>query len=104
MGGRGVEDFRRARAKLAGERHRFLRRVVGQAQDHEIDAGHEVALGARVLALVGVDADDLDVGARRQQLADQKTRRARLAIDENFAVICAAMSQTPGRKRSAPCS
>ena len=45
------------RAELVGERDRFLRRVVGQAEHDEIDRRHHVALaGGRVLALVGVDA------------------------------------------------
>ncbi len=40
---------------------RLARRGVVQAQDHQVDAGHQFALGGCVLAQLGVDADQLDL-------------------------------------------
>jgi hypothetical protein len=51
MRGAGVEQFGRAVAKLVCDRRRLARRVVGQAQDHEINLGHHAAPRGWVLAL-----------------------------------------------------
>jgi len=52
MRGRRVEQTRRALAQFVAELDRLARGVVGQAQDRQVDAGEQIALGARILALL----------------------------------------------------
>jgi len=55
MRGRRVEQTRRALAQFVAELDRLARGVVGQAQDRQVDAGEQIALGARILALLPGD-------------------------------------------------
>ncbi len=87
VGGGGVDDARRAplgERDLGDHGGRLAGRVVVQAEDHEVDAGHELALGGRVLAPLGRDAHELDLGHVREALADEQSGGAGLAVDEYF--------------------
>jgi hypothetical protein len=80
----GVDDAWPAARQLVDHRHRFARRVVVQAQNDQVDGGHDVALGGRVLAPRGVDADQLDAGQAVQPLANLQAGGAGFAVDENL--------------------
>jgi hypothetical protein len=72
--------------------HRLARRVVVQAQDDEIDLGHEFAFGRRVLAAIGRDAHHLDGGHALQPLANLQPGGAGFAVDENLGHGRSALS------------
>ena len=78
---------------------RLARRVVVQAEDDQVDARDQRALGLRVLAQGGGDAHELDPGQRLQALANLQARGARLSVDEYLGHGTHSFShglQTPG--------
>jgi len=83
--GRGVDDLDRA-AGLGGDRvhhgRGFARGVVVQAEDDQIDARDQRALGLRVLAQRGIDARQFDPRQRLQALANLQAGGAGLSVDE----------------------
>ncbi len=83
MRGRGVDDAGAIGAEAVGERHRLARGVIGQAQHHDIDLGHQGFARGRILAPFSIDRPDLEAGGIRQPLADFEAGRARFTIDEN---------------------
>jgi hypothetical protein len=85
--GGGVDDLGFLGRQLVDQRDRFAGRVVVQAQHHEVDAGHEFALGVHVLAQLGRDAHELDLRHRLQPLANLKAGGAGFAVDENLGHI-----------------
>ena len=70
------------RAELVGNADRFLRRIVGQAEDDQIDLRHHVAARGRILALVLSDTLDVDVALPIKPLTVQASRYRR-AIDKH---------------------
>ncbi len=76
---RGVEQ---PHAGLADRLRHFLRRVVGQAENGDVDLAHQLQPRVEILALVGIDRNQLDAGHARQTLADAQPRGARFAVDE----------------------
>ena len=63
---------------------RFARGIVVQAQDHQVDAGHQLALGRGVLAQLGRDAHQLDLRHLLEPLANLQAGGAGLAVDEDL--------------------
>ena len=57
---------------------------VGQAEDRDIRRRKGIAPRRRILAPRGVDAQQVDVAAPRQALADLQAGRSRLAVDEHL--------------------
>jgi hypothetical protein len=55
-----------------------------QAQDHQVDAGHQFALGRRVLAPFGRDAHQLDLRHLLQPLPDLQAGGAGFAVNEDL--------------------
>jgi len=79
--GAGVDD---AGARVGHQRRRLLGRHIGQAQKGHIGGVEQARALGRVLAALGVDAQQLDVGALRQHLVDAQARRAFLTVDEDL--------------------
>ena len=84
MGGGGVDDLGLLAGQLVDQRDRFARRVVVQAQHHEVDAGHQVALGIGVFAQFGSDAHQFDLRHRLEPFADLQAGGTGFAVDENL--------------------
>ena len=82
-GGR-IDDARLAAPQAVDQRHGLARRIVVQAQHDQVHAGHQVSLGAGVLAQLGRDAHELDLGHERQALADLQAGGAGFAVNENL--------------------
>ena len=61
---------------------------VGQAQEGHVGGIQQAGALGGVLALVGVDAQHLDVGALREILVDAQAGRAFLAVDEDAVSSC----------------
>ena len=80
----GVDDARLLARQRVDHGHRFACRVVVQAQDDQIDTGHDLALGVGVLAFGRVDADEIDARHVRQPLANLQPGGAGFAVDENL--------------------
>ena len=80
--GAGVDQAGR---RVGDERGRFARRRVGQAQEGDIGGVEQARAFGRVLALVGVDAQHLDV-ALREILVDAQAGRAFLAVDKTRGI------------------
>ena len=59
--GAGVQHFRRGVAQACGHGSGFFGRVVGQAEDHEVDLGHQVTPSGWVAASFGRKAAQGDV-------------------------------------------
>ena len=78
--GAGVDD---AGVGVGHEGHRLAGRRVGQAQEGHVGGVQQACALGRVLALVGVDLQHLDVTARGQVLVDAQAGRAFLAVDED---------------------
>ena len=64
---RGVDDAGR---RVFGQRHRFPRRIVGQAEEGDIGGVDQPLALGRVLAFVRVDAQHLDIVALREVFVD----------------------------------
>ncbi|MNV79215.1 hypothetical protein D3C71_1727570 [compost metagenome] len=64
--------------------HGLARSVVVQAQDHQVHAGNQRALGGRILAQFGGNADQVDAGHSLQPFADLQTGGAGFAVNEHF--------------------
>ena len=69
---------------VVDQRHAFLRRIVGQAQDRDIGRVEEVGARGRILAPLGRDRDDLEVVAAGKPRPDLQAGRAVFAVDEDF--------------------
>jgi hypothetical protein len=63
--------------------HGLACRVVVQAQHHQVHARNQFALGGRVLAQLGRNAHQLDLGHGLQAFADLQTRGAGFAINKD---------------------
>lgn len=83
MRGRGIDEARRIGPEPLPHRHRVLRGIIRQAEDHDIGLGEQSPLGLNVLALLGGDGDKADRLLVREALADLQAGRSRLAINEN---------------------
>jgi len=83
MRGGGVEQPRPVGAEALDNIGRFAGRVVGQAENGEIDRGQQFGLGAGILAPLGVDRDELDARVRPELLPDLEPGGAGLAVDED---------------------
>src|SRR5260221_989535 len=80
--------MRRAAVEHAGARvgdhgDRLARRLVGQAEDRDIDLVQKAPALVIVLAALRVDADELDIVATAQTGADLQASRAVLTVDED---------------------
>jgi hypothetical protein len=82
--GAGVDHPRTGVAGAVQQRHGGARRVIGQAQDHAVGCVDDVALGRFILGALARQADDLDVAAASQPLADLESGGAVFAVDEDF--------------------
>ncbi len=80
MGGGGVDD---AGAIVVDQRHALTRRIVGQAQDHEIGIVQRRAPRRGILAQIAVERDEIDLGAPGQPFADFQAGGAGSAVDED---------------------
>ena len=80
MRGRGVDD---PHAGAGNQADRLARRIVGQAEDDGVGAVEEFGAGRSVLALVGRDRQELEIGAAFQPLPDLQAGGAGLAVDED---------------------
>ena len=81
MRGRGVDH---ACAGVADQRHAFLRRIVGQAEDGDVGLAQEIGACGRVLAALDRDRDDLDVVAAGKPRPDLQAGGAVFAVDEDL--------------------
>ncbi len=81
MRGRGVDH---AGGVVLDQRHAFLRRIVGQAEDGDIGGVEEALALLLVLALLGRDRDELEVATGGEALADLQTRGTGFAVDEDL--------------------
>ena len=79
--------FGAAFAQAVGECHGFPRRIVRQAQHHQVHLRHHVAAGGRVPAALGGQAAQLDAGQRGEALADAEARGAGFAVDEDAGLV-----------------
>ena len=84
MGGGRVDHPRRVGAHRVDEMGRLFRRLVGQAEDDDVDFAIELLLGGRVLARLGRQARELDAGQARELVPDLQAGGARFAVDEDF--------------------
>jgi len=80
----GVDDLGLGAGQLVDQRDRLARGVVVQAKHHQVDAGHQFALGGRVLSQLGGDAHEFDLRHRLQTFADLEAGGAGFAVDENL--------------------
>lgn len=114
VGGGGVDDPCRE-AGVVRDRDDLLRRRIGQAEDRHLGLGKGGKAGGNILPQRRVDADERDVFATFQSLADLQTRRADIPIDEDlvchrsapfrkarpiYALGVRSKDQTPGRDGS----
>ena len=76
--GAGVQELGRRIAQAVGERRRFARRIIGQAEDDEVHLRHHVAPRGGIAAAIGGQALQLDVGQRAQAIADAQASGSRL--------------------------
>ncbi len=81
VGGRGVDD---AGVGILDQGDGFAGGVVRQAKDDGVGGIEGGSAGVQVLALVIGQAQQLDVAARRQALADLQAGRAGLAVDKDL--------------------
>src|SRR5947209_1736069 len=99
MRGRGVEQFRPVVAESVDKLHRLLRRVVRQTKNCDIHIPQQLALRPVILALLCRDADDIDIAAGGELLADFESGRTRFPVDENFGdhlpVLAARLTPAP---------
>jgi hypothetical protein len=79
-GGAGVDQ---AGARIADHGRSFARGGIRQAQERDVGEVQQPGALGRILALVGIDAQQLDVAAPAQVLVDAQARRALLAIDKD---------------------
>ena len=79
----GIEYLGAIGAKPVDERHRLLGGGVGQAEDDEVDFPQQRLLGGRILAQFRRQTLEHDTVEARESLADTKTGRACLAVDED---------------------
>ena len=84
MRSRGVDDLGLVAGQRVDHGHRFARCVIVQAQDHQIDLGHQIALGGRVFAQLGRDADQFNLRHGLQAFADLQAGGTGFTIDKNF--------------------
>ena len=82
MRGRGVDDPHLA---TLGQRYRFTCGIVRQAQHCEIGGAEGIAPGAGVLALLLVEQDQFEFGARGEPFDDLEPGGAGGAVDEDLA-------------------
>jgi hypothetical protein len=68
---------------VADQADRLARRVVRQAEDHQVGGVEQLGPGGGVLAAFGRDRQQLEVRAADQPLADLQAGGAGLAVDEN---------------------
>ena len=78
--GAGVDQ---AGLRVRDQRRGLARGGIGQAQEGDVGGVQQARALGGVLALVGVDAQHLDVLALRRVLVDAQPGRAFLAIDEH---------------------
>ena len=71
------------RAHRVDQTRRLFRRLVRQAEDHDVDFAVELLLGGRVLARFRRQADELEAGDARELLPDLQAGGARFAVDED---------------------
>ncbi|MDT4864815.1 hypothetical protein FQZ97_995880 [compost metagenome] len=64
-----------------------------QAEDHQVHARHQFALGSGVLALLRRDAHQFDLGHRDEPLADLQAGGAGLAVDEDLGHLIRSYSE-----------
>ncbi len=83
VGGAGIDDLRTLGAHRVDHRHGLARRVVRQAEHHQVGRFQHLALGDRVLAALGRDRAQRDTGQPRQALADAEAGGAGFAVDED---------------------
>jgi hypothetical protein len=69
--------------RVRHQRHRLARGGVGQAQEGHVGGVEQPCALGGVLALVGVDLQQLDVAPAGQHLVDAQAGRALLAVDEH---------------------
>jgi hypothetical protein len=84
VGGGGVDH---AGGVRLDQRHRLASGVVGQAQDGHVRAVQRVATGVDILADRVGQADERQVAAALQALADLQTRGAGLPVDEHLVHV-----------------
>ena len=78
---RGIDD---AGVRVIDERHRFLGRVVRQAQESHIGFVDQALALGQILAFVCVDLEDRDVAALGEVFVDLQAGGAFLTVDKNF--------------------
>ena len=72
------------RRVVVDEADRLLRRIVRQAEDDGVGRVQQLGARGRVLALAGIDRDELQVAPALQPLADLQAGGAGFAVDEDF--------------------
>ena len=78
---RGINDARR---RIADQRLALLRRLVRQAQDHDVGLVQRFFPRARILALLLAQRNEVEIVAALQPRPDLQPRRPRFAVDENL--------------------
>ena len=79
-------------AHAVDQRDGFLRGIVRQAEDDEVDFLHQRALGAGILALFLGDAFHRDVVLQAEALANAEARRSGRAVDEYSGPLVAPVA------------
>ena len=82
-GGR-VEDAGAFVAEAGDDGGGLARRLVGKAQDRDIDRRQDFGLRARILAVFRRNRNEFDVRRAQKLFADFEACRSRLAVDEDF--------------------
>jgi hypothetical protein len=97
VGRAGVDE---AGAVVVDHEGRLARSRVGQAQEGHVGGVQQARALGRVLALVGIDLQHLDVAAGREVFVNAQARRAFLAVNKHSVshrVILAATGPPPGK-------
>jgi hypothetical protein len=81
VGGRGIDD---AGIGIVDQRHRLFRGVIRQAKEGHIGFVDQALALGNILALVGVDFQQRDVGALGEVFIDLQAGRTFLAVDKDF--------------------
>ena len=82
VGGGGIDDLGFAAGQAVNHGHGFDRRLIVEAQNHQVHLRHQVTLGLRVLAQLRRNTDHLHLWHLLQPLANLQARRAGFAVDE----------------------